>query len=200
MIEAGSRILPSFAESLSEYARESLLKRGVDVMLGRAVTDCTAAGVTVGDEFIPCKTIIWAAGVKASPASKWLGVEADRAGRVIVQQDLTVAGRPNVFVIGYTALVTQTNGRPVPGIAPAAKQQGAYVARVIRARLLAKKPPGPFKYHHQGSLATIGNSSAIIDFGRIKLKGGIAWWIWGLAHIYFLIGTRWRFAVAWSWL
>jgi len=200
LIEAGSRILPSFDESLSEYARQSLLKRGVDVRLGRAVTDCTAAGVTVGDEFIPCKTIIWAAGVKASPASKWLGVEADRAGRVVVQQDLTVAGRPNVFVIGDTALVTQTNGRPVPGIAPAAKQQGAYVARVMRARLLAKKHPGPFKYHHQGSLATIGNSSAIIDFGRIKLKGGIAWWIWGLAHIYFLIGTRWRFAVAWSWL
>jgi NADH dehydrogenase len=138
--------------------------------------------------------------VKASPAAKWLAAEADRAGRVIVENDLSVRNRPNVFVIGDTAAVTRVDGRPVPGIAPAAKQQGAYVAGVLRARLARKTSPAAFRYVHQGSLATIGNNSAIIDFGRMKLKGWVAWWIWGLAHIYFLIGTRWRFAVAWSWL
>ncbi|WP_037437278.1 hypothetical protein, partial [Sinorhizobium fredii] len=135
-----------------------------------------------------------------SPAAKWLGIEADRAGRAMVDQDLTAPGNPSAFVIGDTALVKQENGAPVPGIAPAAKQQGAYVARVIRARLKGQPAPGPFRYRHQGSLATIGKRAAIIDFGRIKLKGGLAWWIWGIAHIYFLIGTRSRFAVAWSWL
>jgi NADH dehydrogenase len=113
---------------------------------------------------------------------------------------LTAPELPDVFVIGDTASVTQEGGAPVPGIAPAAKQQGAYAAKVIRSRLAAKPTPAPFRYRHQGSLATIGQSAAIIDFGRIKLKGWIAWWIWGIAHIYFLIGTRSRFAVAWSWL
>ncbi|MBX5204099.1 NAD(P)/FAD-dependent oxidoreductase [Rhizobium sp. NZLR1] len=200
LIEAGGRILPSFDEALARYAHDSLRKRGVEIILGRPVTNCSVEGVTVGDDFIACKTIIWAAGVKASPAAKWLGTNSDRAGRTIVDPDLTVSGQPNVFVIGDTACVIQAEGKPVPGIAPAAKQQGAYVAKVLRARLAGKNPPGPFRYRHQGSLATIGNSAAIIDFGRIKLKGSLAWWIWGLAHIYFLIGTRWRFAVAWSWL
>ncbi|MGK9283514.1 NAD(P)/FAD-dependent oxidoreductase [Sinorhizobium meliloti] len=199
LIEAGKRILPSFDESLSDYAQRSLAKRGVEVLLGRPVTECTAEGVTVGNDFVPCRTIIWAAGVKASPAATWMNADADRAGRAIVEQDLTVPGNPEVFVIGDTASVIE-QGRPVPGIAPAAKQQGAYVAKVIRSRLEGRKRPSPFHYRHQGSLATIGNNAAIIDFGRIKLRGWLAWWIWGLAHIYFLIGTRWRFAVAWSWL
>jgi NADH dehydrogenase len=168
--------------------------------VGQPVTNCTAEGVTVGDSFIPCRTIIWAAGVKASPAARWLAAKADRAGRVIVEKDLSVPDWPNVFVIGDTAAVSLPDGKPVPGIAPAAKQQGAYVAGVLRARLAQKASPPTFRYVHQGSLATIGNNSAIIDFRRIKLKGWVAWWIWGLAHIYFLIGTRWRFAVAWSWL
>lgn len=199
LVEAGNRILPSFDEKLSKYAQDSLTQRGVEVLLGRPVTECAAEGVTVGQEFIPCKTIIWAAGVKASPAAKWLNVDADRAGRAIVEDNLTIPGDPAVFVIGDTASVIQT-GKPVPGIAPAAKQQGAYVAKVIRNRLLDKAAPAPFHYRHQGSLATIGNNAAIIDFGRLKLRGSLAWWVWGLAHIYFLIGTRWRFAVAWSWL
>jgi len=200
LIEAGPRILPSFDEALSDYARDSLRKRGVEVLVGQPVTNCTAEGVTVGDSFIPCRTIIWAAGVKASPAARWLAAKADRAGRVIVEKDLSVPDWPNVFVIGDTAAVSLPDGKPVPGIAPAAKQQGAYVAGVLRARLAQKASPPTFRYVHQGSLATIGNNSAIIDFRRIKLKGWVAWWIWGLAHIYFLIGTRWRFAVAWSWL
>lgn len=199
LVEAGPRILPSFVEKLSAYAHESLEKRHVEILLGKPVTNCTTDGVTVGDRFIACKTIIWAAGVQASPAARWLDAEADRAGRVVVAGDLTVPGSPDVFAIGDTASVLQADGKPVPGIAPAAKQQGSYVAKLIRSRLGTGKQPADFRYRHQGSLATIGNNSAIIDFGRIKLKGSLAWWIWGLAHIYFLIGTRWRFAVAWSW-
>ncbi|MBB3461788.1 NAD(P)/FAD-dependent oxidoreductase [Rhizobium sp. BK377] len=199
LIEAGPRVLPAFAEELSAYAQKALEKLGVEVLTGTPVTQCTADGVAVGENFIPSRTIVWAAGVQASHAARWLGVPADRAGRTIVEKDLTAPGLPDVFVIGDTALVIRDDGKPVPGIAPAAKQQGGYVAKVIRARVSGKPAPGPFKYWHQGSLATIGKSAAIIDFGRFKLKGWIAWWIWGLAHIYFLIGTRSRFAVAWNW-
>ncbi len=200
LIEAGPRVLPAFSEDLSEYAKTALGKLGVDVRLGQAVTAITEEGVTIGDSFVPCRTVVWAAGVQASPAAKWVDAPADRAGRAQVGQDLTVEGDNDVFVIGDTALVNQVNGKPVPGIAPAAKQQGAYVARVIKARLEGKAAPAPFRYRHQGSLATIGKRAAVIDFGRIKLTGALAWWIWGLAHIYFLIGTRSRLAVAWSWL
>jgi NADH dehydrogenase len=199
LVEAGPRVLPTFVPELSDYALKALNDLGVQVRLGKPVTQCTAEGVQIGEEFIPCRTISWAAGVQASPAAKWLGIPADRAGRAIVEKDLTAPGLPDVFVIGDTASVMQESGAPVPGVAPAAKQQGGYAAKVIRARLTGKAPP-VFHYRHQGSLATIGRSAAIADFGRIKLKGGLAWWIWGIAHIYFLIGTRSRFAVAWSWL
>ncbi|MBB3396225.1 MULTISPECIES: NAD(P)/FAD-dependent oxidoreductase [unclassified Rhizobium] len=200
LVEAGPRVLPTFAEELSAYAGKALEELGVELHIGERVLECTAAGVETSEGIIPSRTIVWAAGVQASPAAKWLDVPADRAGRVIVEKDLTAPGFPDVFVVGDTASVVQESGAPVPGIAPAAKQQGAYAAKVIRARLAAKPAPAPFRYRHQGSLATIGQSAAIIDFGRIKLKGWIAWWIWGIAHIYFLIGTRSRFAVAWSWL
>ncbi len=200
LAEAGPRILPSFAEELSAYAKQALEKLGVEVHLGEMVTNCTADGVMIGERFIPSRTIVWAAGVQASPAAKWLDVPADRAGRVEVEKNLTAPGLPDVFVIGDTASVKREDGSPVPGIAPAAKQQGTYVAKVIRARIAGKTMSAPFRYRHQGSLATIGKSAAIIDFGSIKLKGWIAWWVWGIAHIYFLIGTRSRFAVAWNWL
>ncbi|WEX76239.1 NAD(P)/FAD-dependent oxidoreductase [Sinorhizobium numidicum] len=200
LVEAGPRILPAFTEALSAYAHRELEKLGVEVLTGTPVTDCTEAGVAIGDAFLPSCTLVWAAGVQASPAARWLGIEADRAGRALVEKDLTAPGHPETFVIGDTASVKQEDGKPVPGIAPAAKQQGAFVARVIRARLAGRPAPGAFRYRHQGSLATIGKRAAIIDFGRVKLKGGLAWWIWGIAHIYFLIGTRSRFAVAWSWL
>lgn len=200
LVEAGPRVLPTFSEDLSAYAKASLEKLGVEVRLGQPVTAISEEGVTIGDSFVACRTVIWAAGVQASPAAKWLDVPADRAGRTIVKSDLTIEGDENVFVIGDTALVMQDDGKPVPGIAPAAKQQGAHVAKVVRSRLGGKAAPSPFRYRHQGSLATIGKRAAVIDFGRIKLKGGLAWWIWGLAHIYFLIGTRSRLAVAWSWL
>lgn len=200
LIEAGPRILTAFPEDLSAYAAEALEKRGVELRLGQAVSDCTSEGLRIGTEFIPCRTSVWAAGVAASPAAHWLGVEGDRAGRVPVQPDLTLPERPEIFVIGDTAAVKAPDGGPVPGIAPAAKQQGEHVAKVIRARVAGQPAPGPFRYRHQGNLATIGNGAAVVHMGRLRLRGGIAWWVWGIAHIFFLIGTRSRAAVAWSWL
>ena len=200
LIEAGPRVLAAFPEDLSAYAARALERRGVELRLGKPVSDCTAEGLTIEEEFIPCRTAVWAAGVAASPAAAWLGLEGDRAGRAPVQPDLSVEGRPEIFVIGDTATVAGPDGQPVPGIAPAAKQQGAYVAKVIRARQAGQPAPGPFRYRHQGNLATIGKGAAVVHMGRLRLRGGLAWWFWGIAHIFFLIGTRSRTAVAWSWL
>ncbi|MCX5497258.1 NAD(P)/FAD-dependent oxidoreductase [Kaistia dalseonensis] len=199
LVEAGPRVLANFRPELSEYSRRALEKLGVEVVTGRAVSRVDAEGVTLGEEHIPAATVIWAAGVQASPAALWLDVPADRAGRVKVEPDLTVPGAPDIFVIGDTAMV-MSNGAPVPGVAPAAKQQGRHVAQTILARLKGDRAPRPFHYRHQGSLATIGRRAAVVDFGRIRLTGGIAWWTWGLAHIFFLIGVRNRLAVALNWL
>jgi NADH dehydrogenase len=199
LIEAGSRVLAGFPEELSAYAQHSLEKLGVEVALGHAVSDCHIDGVVYGDTRLGAKTIIWAAGVRASPAADWLGAAADRAGRVQVNPDLTVPGHPDVFAVGDTVSIAAPDGRPVPGIAPAAKQEGRYVAEAIRKRLRGETPV-PFRYRHDGSLAQIGKRLAVIDFGRIRLRGTIAWWIWGIAHIYFLIGVRNRIAVAMNWL
>lgn len=199
LIEAGPRVLPAFSEKLSRYAVKALNKSGVEVMTGHPVTDCDAAGIVVDGTFIPVRTTIWAAGVQASRAREWLGVEGDRAGRVIVGADLTVPGAPEIFVLGDTAHV-QSGGKTVPGVAPAAKQQGAYAARVITARLKGQAAPGPFRYKHTGNLATIGRNAAVIEFGNFRMRGWFAWWIWGLAHIYFLIGAKSRLSVALSWL
>jgi NADH dehydrogenase len=200
LIEAGPRILPSFAPELSDYAHRALQRLGVEVQLGIAVTDCNSSGVTVGGQSIAADVILWAAGVRASPAAAWLGAPADQAGRVKVAEDLTAPGHADIFVIGDTATVNVWNGKPAPGIAPAAKQQGVHVARTIKSRLAGNSQPRVFRYRHSGDLATIGKRSAVIDFGWCKLRGWIAWWVWGLAHIYFLIGLRNRLAVALSWL
>jgi len=199
LIEAGPRVLAGFADDLSAYAQRSLEAIGVEVMLGQPVTECTADGVTYGGKRLDARTIIWAAGVRASRAAEWLGAPADRAHRLQVKPDLTVPGYPEIFAIGDTVTIAGPDGNPVPGIAPAAKQEGRYVAQVIRARL-GGSMPGPFRYKHAGSLAQIGKRKAIIDFGKIKLRGTLAWWIWGIAHIYFLIGLRHRLSVALSWL
>ncbi len=199
LIEAGSRVLAGFTEDLSTYAQRSLEELGVEVMLGKAVSECTANGVIYGGEPLKAKTIIWAAGVRASPAAEWLDAPADRAGRLMVEPDLTVPGHPEIFAIGDTVTIAGPDGQPVPGIAPAAKQQGRYVAEAIKARL-RNTPVEPFLYKHAGSLAQIGKRLAVIDFGWIKLRGALAWWIWGIAHIYFLIGVRNRLSVAISWL
>jgi len=200
LIEGGTRLLGGYPEDLSDYARRSLEEIGVEVMLGQPVTQCTSDGVVRGEAFLAAKTVIWAAGVKASPAAQWLGVPADRAGRVQVLPDLTVPGRPDIFAIGDTVSIAGPDGKPVPGIAPAAKQQGRYVADVIMKRLAGRSVPAAFRYRHQGNLAQIGKRKAIIDFGWIKLRGALAWWIWGIAHIYFLIGVRSRLSVAINWL
>lgn len=200
LIEAGPRVLAGYAEDLSAYALRALESLGVEVELGQPVSLCTEDGVVYGDRILEAKTLIWAAGVRASPAAEWLGVPADRAGRMLVLPDLTVPGRPEVFAIGDTVAIDGPDGKPVPGIAPAAKQQGHHVANAIKARLRGAAQPLPFRYNHAGSLATIGKRLAVIDFGRIKLRGALAWWMWGLAHIYFLIGLRNRLSVAINWL
>jgi NADH dehydrogenase len=200
LFEAGDRILGAFKPELSDYAKRALEKLGVTINLGHPVTSCTAEGVTCDGAFLPARTIIWAAGVAASPAAQWLGVDADRAGRTIVAPDLTVPGHPEIFVIGDAARVDWKDGRFVPGIAPAAKQQGWHVAAAIRARLKGTADARPFAYKHDGDLATIGKRAAVLDFGWIKMKGWPAWWLWGIAHIYYLIGLRYRFAVILSWL
>jgi NADH dehydrogenase len=199
LIEGSPRVLPVFSEKLSAYAKSVLTKLGAEVLVNSRVTDCGPDGVAIGKTQIPCRTIIWAAGVQASPAAEWLQAESDRAGRVVVAPDLTLPNEGDIFVLGDTAAVLQ-DGKPVPGLAPAAKQQGAYAAKAIRARLDHKVAPPPFRYWHQGSLATIGKHAAIIERGNLRARGWLAWWLWGVAHIYFLIGTRSRFAVAWSWL
>jgi NADH:ubiquinone reductase (H+-translocating) len=200
LIEAGPRILPTFTPELSAYAHAALERLGVEIQLGIPVSECSAQGVVFGEQRLAAKVILWAAGVRASPAALWLGAPADGAGRIKVAPDLTAPGRPEIFVIGDTATINAWHGKPVPGIAPAAKQQGLHVARSIRMRLRGDTASRPFRYKHSGNLATIGRRAAVIDFGWIKVRGWIAWWIWGLAHIYFLIGVRNRLAVALSWL
>ena len=198
LIEAAPRVLTPFEEKLSDTARRSLEQLGVEVRLGSAVTDCTADGVRLGGEFIPTRTVIWAAGVMASPAGQWLGAETDRAGRVKVRADLSVPGHPDVFVIGDTAVVADENGAILPGVAPVAKQQGQYVARALIARRDGRTVPA-FRYRDYGTLATIGRSRAVAQFGRLKVSGFLAWVLWSVAHIYFLIGLRNRFIVALNW-
>jgi NADH dehydrogenase len=200
LLEAGPRILSNYAPDLSQYAQRSLEKIGIEIRLGSAVTDCRADGVMIGNEFLPARTLIWAAGVAASPAAQWLNAPADRAGRLQVNPDLTVPGHSNIFAIGDTIAINRVDGSPVPGIAPAAKQEGAFVAKRIKQRLRGNPSDVRFRYHHQGDLAQIGKGRAVTDFGWIKLKGMLAWWLWGIVHIYFLIGLRTRLSVALSWL
>lgn len=200
LIEAGPRLLPTFPEDLSAYARRALERMGVEVMTSSQVTNCHESGVELEETRIEAGTLIWAAGVVASPAADWLGAERDRAGRVKVGPDLSVPGRPGIFVIGDTAAVVSADGKAVPGIAPAAKQMGRYVAEAIAARAGSRAAPGPFRYRHQGDLATIGRRAAVVKIGRFHLKGFIGWLFWGIAHVYFLIGLRNRAVVAFNWL
>ncbi|WP_230473369.1 NAD(P)/FAD-dependent oxidoreductase [Dyella choica] len=200
VVEAAARVLSSFPESLAGYVQHTMEQLGVTLMLNCPVTECHAEGVICKDKRIDAGAVFWAAGVRASPAAQWLGASADKAGRVKVERDLTVPAHPDIFVIGDTALVEQENGKPVPGLAPAAKQQGRYVAEVISARLNHHFAPRPFQYRNYGNLSTIGKHTAVVDFGRVKLRGRMAWVVWALAHIYFLIGVRNRLLVALNWL
>ena len=198
LVEAGPRVLASFPDTLSEKARRQLERLGVEVVTGTPVSDITDEGYRLGETFIPAKTVVWAAGVAASPLARTLGVSLDRAGRVPVQPDLSIAGHPDIFVAGDLAAVT-SDGRPVPGVAPAAKQMGRHVAQVLRARLDGRASPDDFRYQDYGNLATIGRMAAVVDFGRLKFSGLLAWWFWLTAHVFFLIGFRNRLVVLLNW-
>lgn len=200
LLEAGPRVLPTMPTQLTVYTNKSLKKLGVEVRLNNAVTHCDKSGVMLGDVHLPSATVLWAAGVTASPAAQWLGADADRVGRVIVEDDLSVPSYPNVFVIGDTAAVKDTKGEPVPGIAPAAKQQGRHVSDLLKARIEGRPTTSAFRYKHSGNLATIGRKSAVIELPFMRLTGFLAWWVWGIAHIYFLIGVRSPLLVGLSWL
>ena len=200
LVEAGSRILTPFDPSLSAIAQRSLEKLGVEIRVGKAVTNCDAGGVSMGDDRIEARTIMWGAGVMASPAGYWLNVPTDRAGRVIVKPDLTAPGYPNIFVIGDTATLEGKDGKPLPGVAPVAKQQGYYVARALIAQAKGSRHDQAFTYRDFGSLATIGRKHAIMERGRFRISGFVAWVLWSVAHIYFLIGFRNRIIVSLNWM
>ena len=198
LVEAGPRVLAAFPEDLSAKAKRQLEKLGVDVALGTPVQGITADGYRLGDAFVPAKTVVWAAGVAASPLGAVLGVPLDRAGRVQVQPDLSVPGHPDIFVAGDLAALMQANGKPVPGVAPAAKQMGRLVAHNIRARLSGAETQA-FAYKDYGNLATIGHMAAVVDLGTLKFSGLLAWWFWLVMHVFFLIGFRNRLVVLLNW-
>ncbi len=198
LLEAGPRVLPSFVPELSAKAQRQLEKLGVQVLTGQAVTAIDRDGIEAGGKRIPTHTVLWAAGVAASPLGAQLGAPLDRAGRVQVQADLSLPGHPEVFVIGDLASV-QSDGHALPGVAPAAKQMGRYVGRRIAARVAGKAAPADFRYQDAGALATIGRMAAVAHLGRWKLSGILAWWVWLGAHIFFLIGFRNRLVVLLDW-
>ena len=199
LIEAGPRILPTFSEQHSRYAHDTLTSMGVEVITSSPVLQCDERGVDLADRRIEAGSVVWAAGVMASPAGQWLSAEHDRAGRVVVRPDLSLQGFNDVFVIGDTASVKDVCGRPVPGLASAAKQMGNYVGKLIAARVAGQSTP-PFRYRNQGNLATIGRRAAVVELGHIQLTGFIGWIFWSAVHIYFLMGIRNRFIVAVTWL
>jgi NADH dehydrogenase len=200
LIEAGPRVLGSFPPSLSAKAAAQLQRLGVDVLTGSPVQAIDAQGYQRGGERIAARTVLWAAGVAASPLGGLLGAPLDRAGRVQVLPDLSLPGHPEVFVAGDLAAVAQPGGQPVPGIAPAAKQMGRHVARVIEARLRGRGDAAPpFAYQDWGNLATIGRMAAVVDLRGLRLSGLLAWWFWLGAHVFFLIGFRNRLVVLTNW-
>ena len=192
-------MLSGFPEKLADFARRSLERMGVEVLLDTPIEAIDAHGVLAGGKRIEAANVIWCAGVEASPVARWLGAPAGKGGRIKVAPDLSVPDRPEIFVIGDAAFVTGAGGEPLPGLAPVAKQQGAYVAHVVRARL-AGRTIAPFVYRNLGSLATIGRGRAVADFGWLRLNGSLAWLLWGLVHVAFLIGFRNRIVVLLEWL
>ena len=199
LLEAGPHVLPALPQDLSDYAARALTRMGVEVATSRRVTRCDPRGVELDQGRIDAATVIWAAGVVASPVARWLGAEHDRAGRVLVRPDLSVPGHPEVFVIGDAAAVFDEKGRQAPAMAPGAKQMGSYVGKLIIKQLAGESLP-PFRYRHPGDLATIGRRAAVVNLHRVHLKGVVGWLFWSLVHIYFLIGLRYRFLVAFTWL
>lgn len=199
LLDMARRVLPAYPESLSEQAQQHLARLGVEVQTGAGVSAIDEQGVTLGQERIAARTVIWAAGVAASPLGRALGVALDRAGRVHVQPDLSIPGHPTVFVIGDLAHVEKPEGGLVPGVAQAAIREGRHVARNI-TRLVQGRPTQPFSYEDKGSMATIGRAAAVADLGRVRLSGFVAWLAWLVVHLLFLVGFRNRVAVLLSWI
>jgi NADH dehydrogenase len=200
LVQSAPRLLPAFSEKISAIAQQSLEKMGVTVLTNSKVEQIDAEGVMVQGQRIYSKSVLWAAGVTASPAAKWLQVEADPAGRVKVANDFSVPNYANIFVIGDTAAANVWKGKPMPGLAPAAKQSGKFVAKKISALVYKQPAPNVFSYTHLGSLATIGRKTAVAEFNHFKLSGSTAWWFWGLVHVSFLVGARNRFSVISNWI
>src|SRR5688572_4860824 len=198
LIEAGPSILPTFPEALRESARRALVRLGIDVRVGRAVTRVEEGAVWIGDERIEAHTILWAAGVAAAPLARDLGPGLDRAGRVVVEPDLSVPGHPGVFVAGDLACFTYQTGKPLPGVAQVAKQEGTHAAANV-ARLIAGQPTTAFRYRDPGNMATIGRNAAIADFGFLRVSGYLGWLLWLLVHILFLLRFRNRLSVMLQW-
>jgi NADH dehydrogenase len=200
LVEAGTRILPGFPETLSLRSQKNLEYLGVEVITGQSVTQCNENGARIDNNFINCHSIIWCAGVKASAAGQWLNVEQDPAGRVIVTGDLSVPNHPNIFVIGDTAHVVDKNGITVPGLCPAAVQQGEYVAHLIDRKIHGLSSPESFVYQDKGIMATIGRGKAVAALQKINVTGIFAWLMWGIIHLIPLVGFRNRFIVGMDWL
>ncbi len=200
LVQAAPRILPTFSEKISADAHTTLQGIGVKILINSKVEQIDEDGVIVNGERIYSKSVLWAAGVAASPAALWLDTEADPAGRVKVGDDLSVPNYPNIFVVGDTASVNAWKGHPLPGLAPAAKQGGVYAASRISNLINKKTSEKPFKYIHLGSLATIGRKSAVAEFNSIKISGELAWWFWGWVHVAFLVGARNRLSVILNWM
>ncbi len=199
LVEAGPRVLAEFAHDLSDRAAADLTRLGVEIRTGVKVTGMEAGVVHLEGESLRAGTVIWAAGTAATPVAQWLGVKPDRGGRVAVAADLSVPGHPGIHVIGDAALAKDAKGKPLPGLAPVAKQQGEYVARAILRKLAGRAAAGPFHYSDYGSLATIGRAKAVAQFGPVHVTGWPAWALWAVVHIFFLIGFRSRLMVSAQW-
>jgi NADH dehydrogenase len=200
LVEAGPRLLPAFPPELSAYAEKALTRLGVTVLTGTAVEKIEAGAVTMGGRVERAGCVIWGAGVRASPAAGWLGIAADRTGRIAVAPDLSVPGLPGVYVIGDTAVLAGEDGLPLPALAQVSDQQGRYLGRALARSLAGGAPPPPFRFHNRGNTAIIGRNAAVFDFGWVRLKGRIGWLLWAFVHIYLLAGFDKRVLVATQWL
>ena len=199
LVDRSSRVLASFSEKLSAAAKKRLENLGVEVKLGQNVDRIDADGIVVAGERIFSKTVIWTAGVAPSPAGKWLAAETDHAGRVRIQNDLSVAGHPEIFVVGDTASLDR-DGKPLPGVAQVAIQQGRYAGKLIHRRLTGKSPPGPFSYFDKGNLAVVGKGFAVLESGKVHSSGLIAWFAWAAVHLQFLADSSLRLGVFLQWV